>query len=158
MKACEVVEKRRGRGPCQDPPEVILAELHRSTAWFTCHPWDSRADPHSSRATAHSFSSRSTTILFSLCSSREQLCHHSRLRHWGTRATTVGRLGTSPRNATCQGRLTHLILQLMWLPCRKASREAQRNIQAAPTTPPWRRYPQERKFLWVRSSSTSTLS
>jgi hypothetical protein len=136
--------KIRGSGPCQDPPEVILAVLHRSTAWFTYHPQDSLADPHSSGVTAHSSSS-----------SRQQLGHHSRSRQWGTHATTVGRLGTSPRSAACQGRPTHLVLQLLWLPSRRASREAQRSVLVVPTTPQWRRYPQERKLLRVRFSSMS---
>jgi hypothetical protein len=36
--------RRRGRGPCQDPLEVVLVMLPRSTIWFTCHPRDSHAD------------------------------------------------------------------------------------------------------------------
>jgi hypothetical protein len=151
--------KRRGRAPCQDPPEVVLTVVHRSTAWFTRHPWDNHANPHSSRATTRSSSSsNSTTVLFSLCNSREQLGRHSKSRQWGTRATIMRRLGTSPRNAACQGRPTHLVHQLIWLTSRRASREAQRSVLAASTTPPWRRYPRERKFLQVHSSSTSTPS
>jgi hypothetical protein len=146
--------KRRGRGPCQGPPDVVLAMLHQSTPWSTCHPRDSHADFHSSLATARSSnSSSSTTVLLSLHSSREQLGHHSRSHQWGTHATTMGRLGTSPSNVACQDRPTHLILQLLWLPSRRASREAQHNALVTPTTPLWRRYPRERKFLWVRSSS-----
>jgi hypothetical protein len=151
--------KRRERGPCQDPPEVVLAVLHRSTVWSTHHPWDSHANPHNFGATARSpSSSSSTTILLSLCSSREQLGHHSRSHQWGTRATTVGRLGTSPRNVACQGRPTHLVLQHLWQPSRRASKEAQCSVLATSTTPPWGRNPQERKFLQVCSSSMNTPS
>jgi hypothetical protein len=32
MKACEVAEEKKRKGQCQDPPEVVLAVLPRSTA------------------------------------------------------------------------------------------------------------------------------
>jgi hypothetical protein len=134
--------------------------LHQNTTWFTCHLWDSYTNLCSSGATVSSFSysSSSIAVLLSLHSSTEQLGHHSRSHQWGTDATTVGRLGTSPRNVACQGRPTHLVLQLLWLPSRRASREVQRRVLVMPTTPPWRRYPRERKFLRVRSSLTNTPS
>jgi hypothetical protein len=129
--------------------------LHKSTAWFTCHPWDNRANLCSSKLTASSFRhSISTTTILPLRSRREKLGHHSRPHQWGTRATTTGRLCTSPRNATSQGRPT----QYRWQISRGASKEAQRNGLAMPSTPPWKRYPWERKFLWVCSSSTNTPS
>jgi hypothetical protein len=83
--------------------------LHQSTTWFTHHAWDGRADLRNSEATAHSFSnsSSSSATLLSLCSSREQLGHHSRSHQWVTRATTVGRLGTLLRNAAYQDKPTH---------------------------------------------------
>jgi hypothetical protein len=148
MKACEAAEEKKRKRTMPGP----------TGGSSTHHPRDSHADLHSSGATARSFSSTSTTILLSLHNSKEQLFHHSRSHQWGTCATTVGRLGTSLRNASCQGRPTHLVLQLLWLPSRRASREAQCSVLAAPTTPPWRRYPWERKFLWVHSSSMNTPS
>jgi hypothetical protein len=131
--------RKSRRGPCQDPPGVVLAVLHRSTAWFTCQPWDSRDDLRSPRATASNFSSSSVTLL-SLYSSRGQLGHHSRSHQWGTRATIVRRLGTLIRNAACQGKPTHHIPQYKWQISRRASIEAQHCDLAVPTTPPWRRY------------------
>jgi hypothetical protein len=99
--------KGRGRGPCQDSPEVVLAVLHRGTAWFICHLWDSNVDIRSSGVTARSSSSSSTTVLLSLCSSKEQLGHHSRSCQWGTHSTTMKgwalRQGIPPTKA---GKLT----------------------------------------------------
>jgi hypothetical protein len=149
---------RKRRGPCQDPPGVVLSVLHRSTIWFTHHLQDSRADLCSSRETVSSFSSSISTACLSLHSSREQLGRHSRSHQCGTRATTVGRLGTSLRNAACQGRPIHLILQHRWPTSKRASREAQHSDLAVPTTLLWRRYPRERKFLRVCSFSMNNPS
>jgi hypothetical protein len=146
---------RRGRGQCHDPPEVVLAVLPRSIAWFTGHPRDSRADLHSSRTTTHSSKCSSSSSLPALLhrSSRWQPGHHSRSVQWGTCATIVERLGTSLRNAISQGRPIHLVLQCLWQTSRGASRRVQHRGLATPTTPPWLRYRWERKFLQVRSSS-----
>jgi hypothetical protein len=139
------LRKGRRRGPRQDPSEVVQAVLHRSTAWFTLHPQDSRTDLHSPRATASSISSSSSSVmLLSLRSSRGQLDHHSRSHQWGTRATTMERLGTLLRNATCQDKPTHHVPQHRWQLSRRASREAHHSDLATPTTPSWKRYPQER--------------
>jgi hypothetical protein len=35
IRALKLPRRRRGRGPCQDPPEVVLAVLPLSIAWFT---------------------------------------------------------------------------------------------------------------------------
>jgi hypothetical protein len=68
--------------------------LHQSTAWFTCYPRDSRADPHSFGATTHgSSSSSSTTVLLSLHNSREQLGHHSRSPPMGYPCYNHGKVG-----------------------------------------------------------------
>jgi hypothetical protein len=154
------LRKRRRRGPCQVPPEVVIAVLHRSTAWFTHHPQESHADLRNSRVTVSSFSSSSSNsslaTLPSLRISKGQLGHHSRSHQWGTRATIMGRLGTLLRNAACQGKPTHHVPQHQWQLSRRANREAQRSNLAVLTTPPWRRYPQERKFLRVRSFSMDT--
>jgi hypothetical protein len=158
MKACEVAEekKRTMRGST----EGSSSSAPPSTTWFTHHPRDSHTDLHSSGVTAtrSSSSNSSTAALLPLHSSKEQLGHCYRPHQWGTHATTVGRLGTSPRNATCEGRPTHLVLQHLWQITRGASREAQHRGLATPTTPPWMRYPWERKFLCIRSSSMKTLS
>jgi hypothetical protein len=125
---------------------------HQSTIWFTHHPQDSRAELRSSGETASSFSrsnSSSTHMLHSLCSTRGQLGHHSKSHQWGTHATTVGRLGTLPRIAACQGRQTHLVLQHQWPTSRRPSRGVERSNLTAPTRLPLRRYPRERKSLRV---------
>jgi hypothetical protein len=124
-------------------------------------PRDSRADLHSSGETASNFSRSSTSsksMLCSLHSTREQLCHHSKSHQWGTHATTMGRLGTLPRIATYQGRQTHLVLQRQWPTSRRDSRRTQRSDLATATTLPWMRYPWERKSLRVRSFSMNTPS
>jgi hypothetical protein len=134
--------------------------LPRSTEWFTHHSRDSCTDLCSFRATASNSScgSSSTAALLPLPNSREQLGHHNKPHQRGTHATTVGRLGTSPRNATCQGKPIRLVLQHLWQISRGASRKAQHNSLATPTTPPWMRYTRERKFLQVHFSSTNTPS
>jgi hypothetical protein len=127
---------------------------HQSTVWFTHHPWDSHADLHSYRETASSFSrsSSSTLVLHSLRITRGQLDRHSRSHQWGTRATTMGRLGTLPRIAACQGRETHLVQRHQWPTNRRASKGAQCSDLAMPTTLPWWRYPRERKpFRYILS-------
>jgi hypothetical protein len=135
--------------------------LHQSTAWFTHHPRDSCTDLHSFGATASSFSSSShssSVVPLSLHSSRGALGHHSRSHQWGTRAITVGRLDTLLRNVCCQDKPIHHIPQHRWQTSRRANREAQCSDLATPTTPPWRRYSQGRKFLRVHSSSMNTPS
>jgi hypothetical protein len=90
------------RGPCLDPLEAIPAVLSWSTAWSTCHLWESHADHCSSGATTHNFHHRSSTsspTLLLHCNSRWQHGHHSSSCHLGTRATTTGRLGFLPRIA-----------------------------------------------------------
>jgi hypothetical protein len=158
MKACEAVEEKKRKRTMSGSIGGNSSSAPPMYRMVYTPPRNSRVDLRSFGATAHSTSSNSTTILLSLYSSKEQLGHHSTSRQWGTCATTVGRLGTSPRNVACQGRPTHLVLQLLWLPSRRASREVQCSVLAAPTKPPWRRYPREAKFLRVRSSSMKTPS
>jgi hypothetical protein len=104
MRACEAAKEKRGRGPCKDPPEVVLAVLHQGTVWFTHHPRDSNPDHRSSGETVSSFNrSISSTARLLLRNSKEQLGRHSKSHQWCTHATTMGRLGTSLRNVACQG-------------------------------------------------------
>jgi hypothetical protein len=126
MKACEVAEEKKMKRAMPGPTEVVLPVLHQTATWSTRHIRDSRADLHSSGATASSFSNSNSSpaTLLSLHSSRGQLGHHNMSHQWGTRATTVGRLGTSPRNAACQGKPTHHVLQHLWLTSKRANREA----------------------------------
>jgi hypothetical protein len=69
-----------------------------------------------------------------------------------------GKVGHFAKECRPQGRPIHLILQHLFQIIRRASREAQHHGLATPTTPSWRRYPRERKFLWIRSSSMNTPS
>jgi hypothetical protein len=146
MRACEVAKEKKRKRTMPVPTEGSSSGARPKYL-------------RSSMETISRFSSSSSsTAHLSLCSSREQLGRHSRSHQWGTRATTVGRLDTFLRNATCQGRPIHLVLPHQWPTYRRASREAQHSDLAAPTTLPWRRYPRERKFLRVRSFSTNTPS
>jgi hypothetical protein len=124
MKACEVAEEKKRKRTMSRPTGGSSSAPPKYRMVYT-PPVGQLCDPRSSS------SSSNTTILLSLRSNRKQLGHHSRSRQWGTCATTVGRLGTSPRNVTCQGRPTHLVLQLLWQPSRRASREARHNILAS---------------------------
>jgi hypothetical protein len=114
MKACDIVEEKKGRGPCQDPPEVVLVVLPQSTTWFTPHLQDNHVDLHSIGATVHSSITSSTTTFLPLNSSRWQPDHHNSLLQLGTHATTVGKLGILPRIVASRDRATHRALQYLW--------------------------------------------
>jgi hypothetical protein len=149
--------RRRGRGPCQDPLEVVLVMLHRSTIWFRCHPRDSRADLRRSGQlpTVPAVATGAAAYLHSIYT----------VAAGGSRATTAVHSSGVPvlqlwkGCALCQGLPLAKVGQLTsYLTSRGARREAQHRGLVVPTTPPWRRYPRERKFLRVCSSSMNALS
>jgi hypothetical protein len=145
--------RRRERGPCRDPMEVAQAVLTWSTAWFTHHPWDNRADFHTSgvtmSSTSHSYST--TAPLLQRSRSRWPPGHHSSSLPSGTHATIVGRLAALARTGANPNKATHHELRHPWWTSSGAIRGAQRRGLATPTTPPWRIYPRERKYLRVCS-------
>jgi hypothetical protein len=92
----------------------------------------------------NSSSNNSSTVLL--------LHHHSRLppgRHSSfppaiSHASTVGRWGTLLENTTCPSKATHRELWHPWSTSRGANKRVLRHRLAAPTTPPWRRFPHEK--------------
>jgi hypothetical protein len=82
MKVSEVAEEKKRKRTMLGSTGGSSSGAPLKTAWFTGHPWDSRAGLSSFGATASSCSriSSSTTALLPLHSSKEQLGHSSRQR------------------------------------------------------------------------------
>jgi hypothetical protein len=140
--------RRRERGPCRDPQDLVQAVFPRSIAWFTYHPQNSRTDLHSSKETASSTncSSSSTTVPpLHHNSSRWHSDHHNSWHLQVTRATIVRKLATSPRTAAGPSKTTHRELYEPWWTSIGASTGSRHRTLATPTTPLWRRFPWERK-------------
>jgi hypothetical protein len=134
---------------------VVLPVLLPSTAWCIPHLGVSCPDRNSSRirAIAHN-SNRGNSSSNNNSSSTMLLLHrHSRLpsgRHssfppTAFHASTVGRLGTLHENAANPSKSTHCELQQPWSINRGANRRVLHHGLAAPTTPPWMRFPREKK-------------
>jgi hypothetical protein len=87
---------------------VVQEVHHQSTAWSTCHLWDSCTNPRSSSgAIAHSInnsasrsnSNNSSTLMLPLHRSKQySLGHCNSLHQSDTRASTAVKLVTLPRN------------------------------------------------------------
>jgi hypothetical protein len=71
--------------------------------------------------------------------------HHSSFPPTTIHASTAGRWATSLKNATCPSKETRHKLRHLWSINRGAIRRVLRHRRATPTTPPWRRFPWEKK-------------
>jgi hypothetical protein len=147
---------------------VVLAVLLPSTAWCIPHLGVSCVDHNSSRigAVTHNSNhgnsrnnnhSRSSTMLLLQCHNRLPSSHHSSFLPATFHATTTGRWGTLLDNAVSSSKATHRELRHLWSTSRGAIRRVLHHGLAAPTTPSWRRFPREKKFYRVCSSSTNVL-
>jgi hypothetical protein len=151
------LRRRKGRGSCLDLLAVVgLAVRLPSTAWCIPHPLDSSVDLHSNstraiaRNTNIASSSRNNSnrspiehLLHRRC--RLQSGHHSRLPPAVSRASTVGRWGTSHVSAAGPSKAIHHGLWHPWSTSKGSNRGAQHHGLAAPTTSPWMRSPREKK-------------
>jgi hypothetical protein len=72
-------------------------------------------------------------------------------------ASTVGKWATLLENIVCPSKATHHELRHPWSISKGAIRRVLHHGQVALTTPPWRRFPQEKKCQWVRSPSMNIL-
>jgi hypothetical protein len=130
-----------------------------NTAWCIPHLGVSCADRNSNRtgAIAHnsnrsnsssnsrnSNSSRSTVLLLHH-HSRLPSGHHSSFLLATFHASTVGRWGTLLKNVASPSKATHRELRHPWSINRGTNRRVLHHKLAVPTTPPWRRFPREKK-------------
>jgi hypothetical protein len=142
---------------------VVLVVLLPSTAWCIPHLEVSCTDRNNSKtgAIAHNSnrnnfsSSNSSTMLLPHHHSRLYSGHHGRLSTAAFHASTVRSCDILPMSASCQSKAIHLELQQLWSIIRRAHRGALHHGLAKPTIPPWRRFPREKKYYWVHSSSMS---
>jgi hypothetical protein len=99
---------------------------------------------HNSIRGNSSSNSSSSTVTLLHCHSRLPSSHHSSFLPATLHASTAGRWATSLENATCPSKATHRELRQLWSIRRRAIRRVLRHGRATPTTPPWRRFPQEK--------------
>jgi hypothetical protein len=137
---------------------VVLAVLLPSTAWCISHPGVSYVDHNNNRigAIAHNSSrgnfsnnkrnsstnSNSLTMLLPHHRSRLPSGHHNSFPPATFHASTVERL---LENAICPSKATRRELWHPWSISIGAIKSVMHNGRLVPTTPPWRRFPQEKK-------------
>jgi hypothetical protein len=138
---------------------VVLAVLLPSTTWCISHLWISYTDRNSSRigaithnsnrgnSSCNSSSNSSSTVLLLHWHSRLLSGHHSSFLLATFHASTARRWGRGSllENAASPSKATHHELWHPWSIGREAIRRVLRHGLAAPTTPPWRRFPSEKK-------------
>jgi hypothetical protein len=149
---------------------VVLPVLLSNTAWHIPHLGVNCVDHSSSRigAVAHN-SNHGNSISNSHSSSNSStipLLHHYRTLPSGHhssfllatfQASTAERWATLLENAASPSKATHRELRHPWSISRGAIKRVLHHERAAPTTPLWRRFPQEKKCWRVHSSSTKVL-
>jgi hypothetical protein len=140
---------------------VVLAVLLPSAAWCIPHLGVSCVNHNSSNnrigAIGHSSnrsnsssnnrnhsSSNSSTVLLLHRHSRLPSGRHSNFSTTTFHASTAGRWATLLENAASPSKATHRELQHPWSTNRGAIRRVMHHGLAAPTTPPWRRFPLEK--------------
>jgi hypothetical protein len=140
---------------------VVLAVLLLSTVWCIPHLGVSCVDHNSSKigAIAHnsnrgnsssnsrsSSNNSSSTVPLPHRRSRLPSGHHSSFPPATFHASTMGRWATLLENVACQIKATHRELRHPWSISRGAIRRVLHHERATPTTPPWRRFPWEKKY------------
>jgi hypothetical protein len=135
---------------------VVLAVLLLSTTWCIPHLGASCADRNNNRIGAITYNSNrgnssrhnssSSIVLLPHRYSRLPLDHHSSFPPVTFLATTVGRWGTLLESAASPSKATHRQLRHPWSINRGANRRVMCHGLAEPTIPPWRRFPQEKKY------------
>jgi hypothetical protein len=132
---------------------IVLAVLLQSTAWCIPDPGVSCIDHNSSRigAITHNSNSRSSsnssnsTVPLHHRRSRLPSGHPSSFLPATFHASTMGRWPTLLENAVCPSKATRHELRHPWSISRGAIRRVLHHGWLAPTTPPWRRFPWEKK-------------
>jgi hypothetical protein len=158
MKVVTEADEKRRKMICLDLLAlVVLAVLLPSTAWCIPHLGFSCVNHNSSRirAIAHNSnrsnfssnrrnSSSSTVPLLHHCN-RLPSGHHSSFPPATFHASIAGRWATLLESAACLSKATRRELRHLWSISRGAIRRVLHHGWAALTTPPWRRFPREKK-------------
>jgi hypothetical protein len=132
---------------------VVLAVFLPSTAWCIPHPGVScvyhnskiGAIAHNSNYGNSSNNSSSSTVPLLHRHSRLPSSHHRSFPLATSHASTAGRWGTLLKNAICPSKATRREFRHPWSISRGAIRKGLHHGRLAPTTPPWRRFPREKK-------------
>jgi hypothetical protein len=96
-------------------------------------------------SSSNSRSSRSSIVPLLHCNSRLQSGHHNSFLPATSHASAAGRWATLHENVASPSKTTHCELRHPWSINRGAIRRFLNHERVAPTTPPWRRFPQEKK-------------
>jgi hypothetical protein len=139
-----------------------------STAWCIPHLGVSCVRRNSSRigAIAHNSNcgnssnnsnNNSSIVLLLHRHSRLPLVCHSNFLPATFHASTVGRWAALLENAASPSKVTHRELRHPWSTSKGTIRRVLHHGLVVPTTPPWRRFPREKKCKWVCSSSMNVL-
>jgi hypothetical protein len=102
-----------------------------------------RSNSSSNSRSSNNNSSSTVPLLYRR--SRLPLGHHSSFSLATFHASTMGRWATLLESAACLSKATHRELRHPWSISRGAIRRVLHHGRAAPTTPPWRRFPRENK-------------
>jgi hypothetical protein len=122
------------------PPGVSCVDHNNSRIGAIAH----NSCRSTSSRNSHSNSSSLTVPLLHR-RSRLPLDHHNSFPPATFHASTAGRWATSLENAACPSKATHHGLRHPWSISIGAIRRVLHHRRAVPTTPPWRRFPWERK-------------
>jgi hypothetical protein len=106
---------------------------------------DEKKANSSSNSHCSSNSSSNSTVPLLHHRSRLPSGHHSSFPPATFHASTAGRWTTLIKNATCLSKATRRELRHLWSISRGAIRRVLHHRWATPTTPPWRRFPLEKK-------------
>jgi hypothetical protein len=137
---------------------VVLVVLLQCTTWCIPHLGVSYIDHIYSRigAIAHNSNrgnsssnslrnSSSSTVLLLHRRSRLPSGHHNSFLPATFHASTAGRWATLLENATCPSKATRRVFRHPWSISSGAIRRVLHHGWATPTTPPWRRFPRDKK-------------
>jgi hypothetical protein len=125
------------------PPGVSYVGHNSSRIGAIAH--NSNCGNFSSNNHNNSSSSNSSMVLLPHRHSRLPLGRHNNLPPVAFPTSTVGRWATLFENATNQSKATHHELRHQWSTSRGAIRRVLCHGLAAPTTPPWKTFPREKK-------------
>jgi hypothetical protein len=125
------------------PPKYRMVYTHLGVSCVDHNSSIIGAIAHNSKRD-NSSSSGSTVPLLNR-RSRLPSSHHSSFRPTTFHASTVGRWATSLENAACPGKATHCGPRHLWSISKGAIIRVLHHRRVMPTTPPWRRFPREKK-------------
>jgi hypothetical protein len=100
---------------------------------------------NSSSNSCSSSNSSSSTMPLLHCRSRLPSGHHNSFPPATSHDSTVGSWATLLENAACLSKTTHCELRHLWSISRGAIRIVLHHGRGTPTTPPWRKFPEEKK-------------